>query len=261
MERVHSKERSLVGEVDDVELAAVLVALGFSVLGGRVVKDHDRTSQGHDRADMGVWQFSRTNGDGSLEFDRVRERWSEALRGGAGVGRVLFCARLALHNLRCLTALVNGAPLCAVNGADHTRLVNESAVSGGEAVLHLAALTPPAVLVRNTEACAAGLAVGCRLVSYHCMPDGVCFGMTRGSSEWEPGTVETLRRDLTWVQEPGNMSPLAVAIATLCNRRALINGVRKRVEMHLVRSGDSALYLPVGADERMIERGARLMNL
>lgn len=258
---MHSNERSLVGEVDDVELAAVLVALGFEVLGARVVKDHDTTSRGHGRADLGVWRFSRASKDGVFDFDGVRERWGAALRGGAGVGRVLFCARLALHNLRCLTGLVNGAPLCAVPGADHTRLVNEVAVSGGEAVLHLAALNPPSVLVRSSEACAAGLAVGCRLVSYHCMPDGVCFGMTRGASEWEPGTVEALRRDLTWVQEPGNMSPLAVSIATLCNRRTLISGVRKRAEMHLVRSGDSALYLPACADERMVARGAQLMNI
>lgn len=261
MKKVDSKERSLVGGVDDVDLAAFLVAVGFPITGGKVVKRHDLSSQGHAGVDKGVWEFTRVSADGTLRFEQMMDWWSKAMKNAPGTPRMLFAARMAVHNLHCLTALVNGAPLSAMSLGDHTRLINQASVSGGVSVPCAAALEAPAVLVSNTDACAVALSLGCRLVSYHCLPTGISWGLTRGVSEYEPGAVETHRRELEWVQAKGNMSPLAVAIATLENRRRLITGARRRQEMHLVRSGGDLLYLPACADDTLLEQGARLMNI
>lgn len=261
MERENAKVRPLVTPVSDLTLAALLLAMGFEAYTMRRVEDHDLTSTGRSAAGRVCWEFSPV-GDAGMRFDEVARAWKGALRDEPGVPPAVRAARLAVHNCHCLTAAAkDGAPLYAYDGVDGTRLSND-ALSGARLVPRRMAPEAPAVTLRTTGAAACALAVGCRLqgVIYSgdgclwCVSPGVCGGP-------QPLEVEMRWRDLNWVTSPGNVSPLAVAIATLLNRRELLGSVHQGSVVHLVRSGGSALYLPADAPKDMVERGSRLLNM
>lgn len=261
MERVDSGMRALVTPVEDLALAALLLALGFEAVSLRRVEEHDLGSRGHAGPGRCVWEFASV-GAGGRRFEEVAAAWRGALRDDPGVPAEVRAARLAVHNLHCLTsAAVNGEPLYAYGAPDCTRLSNDC-LSGAMAVPRVQVPAAPAVTLRTTGPAACALAVGCRLTGFIQGADGFLWCVAPGGCcEFAPGDVEARWRDLRWVTERGNVAPLAVAIATLINRRELLGGVHRGRTLHLVRSGDRTLILPDGAPREMVAQGSRLMHM
>ena len=259
MDRVQCDSRALVSPVGDLTFAALLLALGFEAYSFRRVEEHDLGSRGHGGSGRCVWDFSRV-GAGGRRFEDVGRWWGGALRDEPGVPAEIRAARLAVHNASCLgSAAADGAPLYAYGAPDCTRLSN-SALSGAVCVPRVTGPEAPAVTTRTTGPAACALAVGCRLTGYIAAPEGFLWCVAPGGGV-SPAEVEARWRDLRWVAEPGNMCPLAVAIATLVNRRELLGSVHRGRAVHLVRSGGSALFLPADAPRDMVERGSRLLNM
>lgn len=261
MEIVNSKTRPLVTPVNDLTMAALLLALGFEALSLRRVEEHDLSSRGHAGAPRCSWEFASV-GAGGRRFEDVAAAWRGGLRDEPGVPAEIRAARLAVHNLHCLSAAaVDRSALYAYSAPDGTRLSND-ALSGAMLVPRVMAPEAPAVTTRTTGPAACALAVGCRLQGYISAPEGFLWCVAQGPGcRFTPGEIEAYWRDLRWVTEPGNMDPLAVAIATLINRRELLGSVHRGRLMHLVRSGGKALYLPKNAPLDMVEQGCRLMNM
>lgn len=258
---INTTERTICSPVSDINLAALLLALGFELLDRSAVQQHDLSSSRHAGGTLGSWTFSAV-GQGGRRFDSVCRAWRDALKDTPGCPADVRAAKLAAHNLRTLTAAATrGESLAAYELEDATRLTNDPA-AGAAAVPRVAAPLPPAVSLRSTAPAAAALACGCRITGYIPTAEGTLWCLAPGPrAEHTPAQVEHLWRDLTWVSTPGNMHPLAVALATLVNRRELLADSHAPRTMHLVRSGDSVLYLPANAPQSMVDAGSRLLNI
>lgn len=218
-------------ELAELDFVAFLAALGFDIVSRRRLRRYDLTDGADDKV-LGLWTVSQHSRDAKHTLRDLRARWAMGVPDKPRHGQeldIVAVSRLALHNFRALTQLGKhhreGCPLYSVPLGSLIRLNNERSFADARPCENVSGSTLPSM---GTSVAAVAITMGCPLLGYTpaTTPLGSlylrwCVG--KGSAPLaDPGILLHHWRDERWLLDETNDTPLAVAMMTLKNRRALL---------------------------------------
>lgn len=229
-----SAPQGFCSEIDQIDLAAALVAMDFEMADApEVVKRQDLgSSTSHDAKSM-TWRFynmSMTHGD----MLAVMQDWAKPVMAGRVVSPAQLC-RLCLHNRRVLKTLIShGAPLYQQKIDLVSRLSNWPTESAAK----IEQRDAPAPGLANTMQAAVCATLGCPLLGWQRVNDQYSFFFAEGQYV-APSQIQARWHDNKWIVE--NKEPLALLIATCRNFEALAQKNMRRTSLVLYKNGKYAL--------------------
>lgn len=245
--------------VNDLDQAAVLVALGFDLLGREIVTPVDLNSRTEKKWSCCIWSFADQAANG-LDYAEVQRQWCSGLPDThvPALG-VVQTARLAMHNFRVINACARkNAPLWQADLGGAVRLGNWPQGDNWHHLPHQDATLPEGL---RAYARAAAVLTACGVPIKKC-------AMFCGKIQFNMGNAPHLDavalaahvESESWYSDPNNMAAAAVAVSAICNRGALLDGAAAGQELLAVSKGGRTALLSKNAPAELVRQVTRKIN-
>jgi len=244
-------------EINNVDLAAFLIALGFEMMNYTVTSYIDLNDRNRKRPKSGSWDFA----DISKNFTELGDCKSviekyKLPKKGEPIKNLAELAKLTAHNYQVLkSVLTENKPLMQIIGDNYTVLKNDNAANIPNSNSTLFKLDETSDLMTV----AIGCAMGCKIGSYYFDENkqlNIClYASTNGISIKR---IEQAKNNEA-VEDLNNYEPLFVMLATSINRKELMKGIYNNEQICLIR-GSKKAYFDKNADDETKKKILERMN-
>ena len=238
--------------VDEVDQAALLIALGYELQNYTIITSIDLNSpQAQKRHKSAAWQFS-DHSKGCQDYgtaQQVLEGYKLPTK-GKPISNTLQAAKLAAHNYQVLKSVIlHGEPLMQIDGDGYTMLKNANGVAipkseGGEGSSDIASI-------------AIAAALGCKIVAYSLDAGRLSVEMIAAHNGITLSMIEQEKDNAN--PEPDNYNLLPTLVAAFMNREELMRGIYARQQVVLTRGSKQAIF-SANADEKLKQRILKELN-
>lgn len=242
-------------KINEVDLAAFLIALGFEMEDYSITKTID-LNQNKKRYISGSWSFS----DHSLykemgDAQSVLRKYKLPEK-GQQVKNIAEYAKLTAHNYQVLkSVLVERKPLMQIHGDGYTILKNENGVFIPEMNSNLYKLDETKDLMNVAISCA----LGCRVANY-CFNEKqeLIVSLYPSSNGITPLFIEKEKQNPA-VEDETNYNILPVLLAYSINRKELLRGVYNQERIKIIRGNKQGIFYK-SSDDSVKEKILKELN-
>lgn len=241
-------------EVDEVDSAALLIALGYECRKFVIISCVDISySEPMKLGKRAQYEFGDES-KGCKKYgsaDEVLAAHNLPLKGKT-CNNVIERAKLAAHNYQVLKSVImNNQPLQQIKGDGYTMLKN----ANGESVAQSHDTVGSS---ENLASIAIAAAMGCKVCSYSLENGRLVVVMDANKDGLTLGKIDQMLHNEDLVDED-NYNDLEVLVATFLNREQLIKGVFADKKVMLMRGSKTAIFSP-DATESMKKRILEHLN-
>ncbi len=234
--------------VDNVDLAATLIALNFPVESTSRTELNDLGSTNFRARASLTWHFG-TYSPTAGNLISVMSAWAATYKGK--IESAPMMARLALQNRRALKhQMADGAPLVQVG----SQLLNYDVADGRRIPRND---TPG--LLEQTDLVAVGVTQGCQLLGYGVTAGRWGYALTPSETGLTPAQLVSFDNDPQWIMTHNDT--VAILLAVMRNRRALLQVAGNASKTLVLHKGGKYAVVSAGASREQINAAARHLNV
>lgn len=242
-------------DVNSLDLAALLVTLGFDLKECKVVNHINLNSQNHSpRPISASWHFSTHSPycPDAGHIEKVMKRYSFPSTGEPAVN-VYQLAKIAAHNYQVLKSVIlEGKKLQQIKGPNYTIFKNNN----GENI-------PQDNYAQFASCDIASIAVagalGCEIAGYSIINNKLFVRMNPTNDGINLRMIEDMKQDYA-ISNTTNFNTLPVLIATFINREQLMNEMHEQSKAVMITRGDKLVMFGKNTSDKLKHKALRFIN-
>lgn len=236
-------------DIDNLNLAALLVAYGVPVADRKVLRVTTLDSTTHD-ATRGTWTFQPYSIDGSKATIDIMSEFRLPKTATTNASEIYY---LACHNWLCLKSVVKqNKPLYYSFLDEAKKLVRLSNISGNP------------INAGNMSVGTTSLILSAIAITLGVVPMGYSFNLGKMYIQLPPNdTVKTAYYMLTHIDEikPDDMSLLAILCTAMYNREEMKKDIYKPSEQIAIKYNGQTAFIAKDANNTMMDRVAEKLSI
>jgi hypothetical protein len=241
-------------KIDSLDIAALLVTLGYELKEVKCVNHIDLNSQSHaPRPISASWHFSTHSSycPEAGHVEKVIKKYEFPYQGDSTVN-VYQIAKIAAHNYQVLKSVIlNGEKLQQKEGPNYTVLKNNNGDNIEKEVIYGASC--------DTASIAIAAALGCKVSSYCIVNDRLYVNMLPSKDGITLKMIEDMKQDQS-IANTLNFNTLPVLVAMFINRDILKKEIYEQNKTVLITRGEKIAMINKNASDSIKQRALKFIN-